>query len=725
MPTIQIVDGFGLDLHAALNPNSAFAKYFQQLPSLSVVQQDLASLQNLPLATFPLKSTQIGIAFNQPTTVTSTSPQLTGGAAISGTLGVVTTGKLFDPDPFENPIEIPNGHAYMGLGLKVSISPGTKLPSGDVVYGFAVGSQVSFTHYKRFETTNSTPTFKAALEASLQDYVIPLGVDDLEALDEGDIATLEGTGSLQFSGTVNLLTSVNPLASLSSPALPGIQVTAGAAIDIGASYTIEGDFQVRIQKVGDATVRMGFYRKRGTDFIVKTGPSIGVSAGTTKVDFISAVLKAISPSPLPPADQLEKAGLTKDKQEAIASALRAAVQRQLELAVEAELQALSSDEAAFLYEISLHDLGPDGRAAIQDALRLNLSTVLGSEGSLPRGISEIQSVLTTTRTRGHTLKVNILGIYNYASINDLTLKGTLLTDAVSGTVLITDEANATRVSGEVNYLADPDELRNLLAQSFLITAAYRCSGLIAQGPSLKASYWHFAAHAKTNRKTMAAYLDALQALGLISEAQNGERLSDLSDFGRSTFYLSTDYDDSLSQSLYLRPDDQPREIEEYEQIGRQALRQLLRSGDDDEYRLRSLESDALWQQVKATGGTLANLAPLFPDLQPDTQLPVIAGDYLLIEWWATTMSRLAVTLSAAKRFFTQKPAPASNSPAFQEAQADLWHRMADVASKTHDRFADPWGLVAMDLASGQRSAASAQIVSPGLTLSVSRIDSSG
>jgi hypothetical protein len=206
---------------------------------------------------------------------------------------------------------------------------------------------------------------------------------------------------------------------------------------------------------------------------------------------------------------------------------------------------------------------------------------------------------------------------------------------------------------------------------------------------------------------------------LVSETQEEESLSNLSDFGRSTFYVGTDYDDALSQSLYLRPDGQPRGIEEYEQIGRQALRQLLHPGDDD-YRLRSLENDAVWQQVKATGGTITNLAPLFPDLRPDTQIPIIAGDYLLIEWWATTMSRLAVTLSAAKCFFAQKPAPASTSPAFQKAQADLWHRMAEVASKTHDRFADPWGLVAMDLASGQRAVASARIVSPGLTLNVER-----
>src|SRR5208283_1842692 len=103
MPTIQIVDGFGLDLQAALNPSSAFAKYFQKPPSLSVVQQDLASLENVSLAAFPLKSTQIGLSFQQPNSSTSASPQFTLGAAISGTLCVNTAGELFDPDPFENP----------------------------------------------------------------------------------------------------------------------------------------------------------------------------------------------------------------------------------------------------------------------------------------------------------------------------------------------------------------------------------------------------------------------------------------------------------------------------------------------------------------------------------------------------------------------------------------------------------------------------------------------
>jgi len=720
VPTIQLVDGFGLNLQATLNPMSGFSKYFQKLPTLSVVEQDVASLQGVSLAAFPLKSAQFGLSFEQPTTVSSTGPQFIGGTSISMTLAVATTGKLFDPDPFENPIEIPSGHAYLGLGILVSVSPGVSVSSGDLTYGFTAGTNLCFTHYKCFETTPTTPTFQAALEASLQNYVIPLNWDDLAPMGVGDVAAMEGACSLKLCGTVNLLTAVNPLASLSSPALPGVALKAGAALDITASYTIEGDFQVRIQKVADTTLRIGFYRKSGSDFTVQAGPSIGVTAGTTKVDFISTVLSAVIPSPFPTADQLEQAGLTKENQEVISGALKTALQRKVELAVQDGLQALASDEAAFLYEVNLQNLGPEGDAAMQDLLRMNLTTLQGPAGNLPRGISEIQNVFTKTRKRGHTLSINILGIYNYASINDLLLKGTILTDAASGAVVITDEANATRVSGAVNYLADSDKLRKVLAQSFLITAAYRCSGMIAHGPTLRASYWHFAAHAKTDRPTMSAYLDALLALGLISEADKEARLSNRSDFGNSTCYVDTEYDDALSQSLYLSPDGQPRRIEEFEEIGRQALRKLLHASHDDGYRLRSLEDDAVWQKVKDTGGTVSNLAPLFPDLSAETQIPIIAGDYLLIEWWANTMSKLAVTLSAARRFFAQTPSPTPDSQAFQKAQVDLWHRMADVASKTHDRFADPWGLIAMDLASGQKSTASGRIVSPGLTLWVAR-----
>jgi hypothetical protein len=721
VPNIPLVDGFGLDVQASPSPASAFAKYFKNPPALSVMQKDLASLQNVPLAGFPLDSTEIGLNFAHPTPLTSTDPQFAGGAAVSASLRVVTGGKLFNPDPFDSPIDVTSGSAYVGLGVNATLAPEVEVNSGRLSFGFAAGSTVCLSHYKSFATTSTAPTFKAALQASLQNYVIPLGPDDFAAMGTGDVALIEGSGSLQLSGTLNLLTSVNPLVSVSSPALPAtLSIKEGASVDVTACFTIKGDLQIRIQKVDAGTIRMGIYRKRGVESTVEVDSSVGVTAGTTKVDFISAVLGAIGPSPFPSPDEMEKAGLSEEKQDAVVGALKAAIQRNLALSLQAELQALASQAAAFLYEVSLNDLGLDGRTAIQDALRLNLSTLSQSAQSLPRGIRELQSLLTTARKKGQTLKLNILGVYNYASINDLALKGTVLTDPVSGQILITDSATASRVSGAVNFLADPDKLRKALAQSFLITAAYRCSGLIAHTPGLKVSYWHFAEYAQTDPRTMAANLNVLFSMGLISTPQEQAGLAPSGDFGRSTFYLNTDYDDALSQGLFLRNDGQPRPLDEYEQIGRKALQLLILPGGEDEFRQRALQNDAVWQQVKETGGTVAGLAPIFPDLSPDSQIPVIAGDYVLIEWWASTMSRMAQSLSTAKRFFSQDPPPATGSPAFKKVQADLWREMAGVASNTHDRFSDPWGILAMDFASGQQSAANAQIVSPGLTLGVER-----
>ena len=719
MPTIPIVDGFGLNVQAALDPNSAFAKYFQQIPSFSVVQQNLAALQNVPLTGFPLQSTEIGLSFTQPTALTSTSPQFAGGGGVSATLSVVAGGKLFDPDPYDSPIDVPSGRAYLGFGIKVNVSPGAQVPSGNLTVGFAADSTVSMTHYRSFAATATSPLFKDALQASVQNYVIPLKPEDLSALGIGDVAAIEGSGSLQLSGTVDLLTVANPLASISSAVLPAtIEIQEGASVAVTASYEISGSFQVRIQKVDPATIRLGIYRKRGGDFTVQVMPSIGVTAGTTQTDFIAAVLSAISTHPIPPAE-LENVGLSPDQQDAISGALTAGIQRSLSLSLEAGMHALRSQEAAFLYDVSMNELDTDGLSALQNALRLNLTALTGSP-SLPRGIREVQSVFTTTRQKGLSLSINLLGLYNFASLSDLTLQGTVLADPASGAIVITDRANATRISGAVALFADPDKLRKVLAQSFLITAAYRCSGMIAHAPSLRVSYWHFAEKAKTDRATMQADLNVLEKLGLISEDEEQQSLARAGDFGRSAFYLSTEYDDTLSQSLFLDPDGTPRQGSEYERIGRQALAQLIPPGGPDAFRLRPLQSDAIWQQVKDTGGTVVNLAPIFPDLRPDTQLPLIAGDYVLIAWWATAMAHMAQTLSAARRFFSQSPPPATDSPAFASVQNDLWHKMADVASNTQDRFSDPWGLLAMDLASGQRSVASGQIVSPPLTLTVRR-----
>ena len=112
--------------------------------------------------------------------------------------------------------------------------------------------------------------------------------------------------------------------------------------------------------------------------------------------------------------------------------------------------------------------------------------------------------------------------------------------------------------GAVNFLADSDKLRKVLAQSFLITAAYRCSGLISHPPSLKASYWHFDEHAKTDHSTMAANLNVLSSLGLISAAREGAKPRPRRRLWAFDSICRTEYDDALSQALFLGSGGAPR-----------------------------------------------------------------------------------------------------------------------------------------------------------------------
>jgi hypothetical protein len=721
MPTIQLVDGFGLSLQATPDPISAFLKYFSQIPRISAVQHNLAALQDFPLSGFPLKSVEIGLTANPPATLQVAGLPLTLGGGVSGLLRVLTDGNLFDPDPYGDPVPIPDHAAYVDLGIKASVSPGAKFGAGELTYGFTAGATLCLSHYKRFETTSAAPTLVSALETSFRAYIIPGTPEDLAGMGVGDIATIEGSGKLQFSGDFNLLTVVNPLAGVSSAVQSGgIEIQEGASVDVGASFSVEGEYQIRVQKVASRKVHIGFYTKRGADLTVQASASVGVSAGTTNVDFISSVLGALTPSPFASSTGLAGTGLGAEKAEAICDALQAGVQRKLELAIEAELHAGGSRGAAFLYEIDFDALDVQGHTAVQDALRLNLSALMKSAGASLPGISEIRSIVTTARQKSLALKLNLLGIYNYTSLTELAKHGKVLTDPQSGEVVITDTATATRMAAAVNFLADSAKLRKILAQSFLLTAAYRCSKLIAQPPSVKAAYWHFAAQAKTGRGTMADDLNVLVALGLISAARKQVCLGDFNDFGNSSFYVNTDYDDALAESLFLRSGGQPRGADEYEALGRQALKLLLQDNADAAYRLPPLSDDAIWVKVKETGGTLVNLAAALPGLTQNVQIPVIAGDYVLIAWWATTMARMSKSLASARRFFAQDPPPSPQSPEFAKTQNDLWNEMAEVTANTQDRFAEPWGLLAMDLASGQQSAANARITSPHLSLMVER-----
>lgn len=716
MPVIQLTDNLGLTVSVSPDATSAFVKYFRSLLSLKILGQSLAALQNMALNDFPVPAGSVGLSFQDPVAVGSDSAELTIGAGATGTVGVCSEGPLFADDPFGEPVPIPSGQAYLSIGLNASVSADATR-GAELTFGLAGGAQVTFANYRSFPADTTVVT---ALSGTLIQFSIPARIEDLQALTAGTFATVEGTGTLKFAATANLLSAVNPLATASAPVLPSaLQITAGAALEAGASVEFSGEYQIRVQKLDSNTVRLGYYRKQDTDFTLSVAARLGVAAGAGNFELISAVLGVISSNPAADVAELKNAGLNDEQMAAIAAAIKAAVQRKVELALTTELSLAAQERtAAFLYEIELNALDPTGRQALLAALTGDLSLLTGDETSLPSGIHLARSILTSMREGEHTLKVNLLGIYNYSSVSRLAVQGSVLYEPASGDLVITDAANAQRIrSSSVNYGADSDKLRGVLAESFLITAAYRGTRLVAQAPQFKSSNWYFELRSRTNRETMRDNLDVPQALGLISDAEKTQILGGIDDFGRSTFYAETNYDDALTAALFLDQAGRPRNEDDYDTIGRQALACLVHSGDADAFRLPPLENDSLWSQMKGAGP--AALSTVLTNLSW-VQIAVVETDYVVIRWWSEAMRGMAEKLAEVRNFFAQNPNPGPEDPRLQDLRRNLAAHMASVAENTRDEFGHPWGLLAMDRASGGRAAAMVRLVAVRLALQFER-----
>ena len=538
-------------------------------------------------------------------------------------------------------------------------------------------------------------------------FLIPACTSDLEAIPEKGAVTVTGAGSLKLSVDADLLALTNPLAVAKLPGpLPVARVTAGGAIQVGAAYRIEGEFQIRAIRLDGRRVRIGWHRRKSNEWTVEATASAGVSVGTGEMDLFSTLVRAISADPKADIEELGLAGLSPDQATAILAAVQAAVSRRLELALAVEMSALESGGAAFLYEIDLPRLTPLSRDALDRALQGDLSAL--HRDALP-GVTCVRSIWTKASEKRISLDVNLLGIYNFGSIASLVRTGTVLAEPATGALVFTDQITADRVrSAQVNYGADTSKLRHVLAESFLITAVYRGTEQAAGGLSLASSHTFFELRNNTSRQDMLRSLRIGTALGLWNEPAAGLP-ADAGDFGRTTVHARTDYDDALTTSLFLDAGGNPYPQEFYENAGRAALQLLVAEGDQDAVRRKPAIDDDLWRRMKASGQP--GFGQLFPNL-PAPLVGAIVADYSTIVWWAEAMAGASQRLAAMRRFSLLNPTASPQDTEFQALRNDLASHLAKVAKNTREEFGQPWGLVAMNEASGRRAPASILILGP-------------
>jgi hypothetical protein len=715
--TIELRDGFGLVIDVSPDPTSAFRKYLKNPAAITAVLHNKAAIAGLQIGQDPFASQTLGISFDKSIELGATGVDLTIKPQLAGTVEIKKGESLFDADddPFRDKIPIPDKqHAFLAAGIEASLDVGLAGKSGDLRFGFKAGTGTVLKNYRLFALSDQiVPAVKALFET----FVVPGDLQVIESMQPGSLATVEGTGSLKFSATANLLSVVNPLATVNAAIGEGIlSLTEGGSLNVAAAYTLTGEYQLRIQRLGGRKFRLGYERKRGSDFRVSAAAQFGLSASAAGFDLIQGVLKTVSADPVPDKDVFHRAGLSDEQISSIGSAIQTAIERSLELSLKGELDFLDTVSTAFSYEVDLDGLDANGRQAVHDALDGDLSRL---ESSTVAGVKPLKSIFSTLRQGKRILKVNLLGIFNYGSVSTLFQKGTVIVDQQVGDITITDQVGADRIQfNSSNFAKDSAKLRKVLAESFLVTVTYRASKTVFQAPNISTGYSVFELHEKANLSNIRDYLQVAQALNLISPEQMTDKIAQIGNFqsfGPATLYLDSHYDDKIFRTLFLDSQGNARPEADYETLGRQAMAAtIIRDGSVGDARLRPLKDDAIWRSMQEGTTTFATV--LKEQGFAAEYIPAISSDYLAIKWWADAMHGLGEALARVLNFFSEQPSADAGNHTVAQLRKELDNKLSRVAANTHDHFAQPWGFLVMDLASARKAPIRLQINCSKLTL---------
>ncbi len=726
MPDIQVTDQLDKPVETIkidLTHPSSLVKYLKtELLHLAVVP-DFLTKKNSILSQAAPKPIQFQAKAQHKFQLGNAKPEIDITPSAQATIRVNASPgtNLFDVDPFRAAAKVPDHTGYVSVGFQGSLDLGVSGSDGDLTFGFDKTTTVNLEYLKAFPLGAGEPTLGNALGQTLSSYTIPADLSDLDAFSINDIATVSGQGSMKVSGGVKVTASPNPLASVGLPLGAGtIAVKAGATAGLSASFTISGSYQLRARRKDADTIELSFFRESGTTLKTDFSASAGITAKLGDTDLIAAVLGAISTDPT--GDKKLLSDLRPAEIKTLCDAIKGGLDHSLQASVDAVLSAMTEDQAAFQYEIQPARLSPGAGVAVHKALDGDLSLLTVMEDDMPNsdvlapGVKMLNSVLSETRKRGVTLKINLIGILNYLTVSELIRNSETLKDNVTGDVTIKETVTGNSIAALVEPMRG-EAVRKAMFDSVLVTTSYRAGKAVAL-PNLSCEQMHFALNQNTNQQIMGDYLRWFIALNLLTGPDGATILSQFADGGPSICVLRTSFGDADCCSMFFDEHGNLRLEPYYLEIGRQALRALLDPQHQaiDQLRYQILD-DKLWSKVVNEIGAGPSLGPLVGLSADDPRVGILRGDVFVITEWAKAMVAAGALVQDVKAFVGSSDVTTLfQNNEFKKKSNALQNKMAAIVKASTIRFDEPWGMVCLFWAGGSPHTAYAETVARMLTL---------
>lgn len=680
MPDITITDTLKATIDIQLNNDARLAK--SGLQSLNFAAIPLVAEFDKPVDQCTFKSGAFGLKMSSPGEIAIQS-------AATGSLCLIKPPQkaLFDGDEFAPGIPINPGEGWVEFELDASVD----VKSSASADGFGVAldglNKTGLSTYTLWTAVSGkAPTLRQAIQTALENYSVTKDAASVRSQRVGTVNASDLSGTVTLSGSYSLPISVAPLASANLPFNRTLTIKPADALEIAGKVSLTGEWIVRSYKASDTEVQLGIYKKKGSTLSARFEASAGIQANTGNGDLLSGFFGAV----LPGID-IKAAGLTGDDAENIQSAVKSCLDHSLSISFNAICSASRADESAVVYSV---DLGSGDR----DQTDLALASALRGDWTLLAALPNakpLRNIVKQTHESSNQIPINLLGIYNAASVTDFVKTCTVLHDE-NGQISVLDKIDAKRIAAAgTPYGADANRLRSALAECFLATFAYTAgSGLVG---ALRQNYLRY--RANMSSLDMRHNILLGRALNLLADSNWDNVLASQSVFDHARFSIVCQYDlEGIMRVFFADTATRlPYSRSVLESTGRKAKAALIDAAEPGGgARLTALNSDSIWREMNTLGNTAAfsTIAGLSAYRAPE--IAAIAADWVDITWWADAMLKVAPKLTdvlAALQTSTNTD-PSANDDLMKKRQA-LADVVGAVGRRSQSAFGDGWGLAVL------------------------------